>query len=340
MKFTNFRAFEKHLEGAAPNHFSHLYMILSKDAYELKTACDRLTSALISKESSPELCLAIFDGERHPIETILAELQSITFFVKKRVIVVHNSDKFDKSAAAKLESFFHTPAPSVYLVITAPTLNRATNFYKNGEKAGVVLDVPEEKPWEKEKTLQEWIRAEAASQGKKIDQRTCQWLLKQLGTDQMLLHNELEKLYCYIGEREEITMNDIGAICTTVSIENAWQLGESIFRKDASAALRISKALLAEGTNLIALLRQIRSQFQTEYQVCSLLSTGGTAQDVAQQFPYMKGQILERHLQMAQNYGMHLFKKGMLKIDEAELSAKNSMIDPELIAERLIVALT
>lgn len=340
MKYTNLRAFEKHIESAAPNHFSNLYLILSKDSYERKKACDHLTKMLIGKGNNPDLCLHIFDGEVHSIETILTELHSIGFFAKQRVIVVHNSDKLDKNATTKLENYFKSPSPSTYLVITAPTLNRATNFYKNGEKIGVMLDVPEEKPWEKEKSLQEWIHLEVGTKGKKIDPKACQCLLKQLGTDQNLLENELEKLCCYVGEREEITLRDIGAICSAVNIENGWQLGEAIFRKDVSSALRISKALLSDGTNLIALLRQIRSQFQTEYQISSLLSNGGTSQDVVQQFPYMKGQILERHLQMAQSYGMQKFKKGLLKIDETELSAKNSMQDPDFLAERLIITLT
>src|SRR5262249_40672120 len=132
---------------------------------------------------------------------------------------------------------------------------------------------------------------------------------------------------------------DVAAVCSSINLDNAWQLGEAIFRRDVPTALRISKGLLADGTAFIALLRQIRTQFQTEFQVCSILSRGGSHAEIAQEFPYMKGQILDRHMHQAQSYGMQRFKSALLAIDEAELSAKNNG-DPDFLAERLIIKLT
>lgn len=203
-----------------------------------------------------------------------------------------------------------------------------------------MLDIPEEKPWEKEKSLQDWIVSEIHSRGKKISERTAQVLLKQIGLDQSLLSHEMDKLCCYVGERSEIALQDIHQISVNCSLENIWQLGEALFRKDAQTALRIGKALLNEGAALIALLKQIRSQFQTEFQICSILFQGGGSQEISQQFPYMKGHILDRHIKSAQGYGMGNFKKGLLMIDETELQAKNSSTDPEFLFELLIVKLT
>ena len=340
MKYTNARAFEKHLEAAAPQHFSNLYMILVKEAFARKTMVDLLVRVLLKEEKTPEMSVRLFDAESHSILDILSELQASTLFAKKRVLLLQNADSLDKAAMGKLEAYFAMPNPAVYLVITATTVNRATNFYKKAEKAGIILDIAEEKPWEKEKQLAEWLHEEARKQGKHIEMQTCGILLKQLGTDQALLHQELEKLINYTGERKDITPQDISVICIHVNVENIWQLGEAIFRKDTASALRIGKALLSEGVALIALLRQIRAQFQTEYQVCSILSAGGNSFDVTQQFPYMKGHILERHLQLAQHYGMQNFKNGILKIDETELQAKNSAADPDVLADRLFVRLT
>lgn len=172
-----------------------------------------------------------------------------------------------------------------------------------------------------------------------MDRQVCQFLLKQLGTDQSLLYQEIEKLFCYVGDRSEITLQDVSMISTSVNVENVWQLGDAIFRCDVNSALRISKALLNDGTALLALLRQIRSQFQTKFQICSILKNGGTSAEVVQQYPYMKGNILERNMQMALNYGMPRFKKGMIKIDETELQAKNSGADSDILLELLIAAI-
>lgn len=339
MKYTNLAAFEKHLEGAAPNHFSQIYLVLSKESFVRKQATDVLT-ALYLKGEQPELSLHTFDGDKHSIDMIMRELMSMPLFSKKRLIIVHNVDALDKDATTKLEAYAAAPNRSVCFAATATTVNRATTYYKKMEKIGVVLDVAEEKPWEKEKYVADWLFNEAAKIGKKLPMPSCQALVKQLGTDQSVLQSELQKLICYVGERQTITDRDIAAICSVANLDNGWQLGEAIFRRDPPAALRISKGLLTDGIALIALLRQIRSQFQTEFQICTILTRGGTPNDVAQEYPYMKGAILDRHVRQSQEYGLQRFKEGVLAIDAAELQAKNSMVDPDFIAERLIIKLT
>lgn len=340
MKYSNLPAFEKHLESASPNHFSDIYLILAKEAFVRKRAADRLKELVLKNESSPELSCQILDAEKHTVGNVLSELQGISFFSKKRLVIVHNVDAYDKASTLKLEAYCSSPNQTVCFVVTASTLNRATTFYKKLEKAGIVLDVAEEKTWEKEKIIIDWVHTEAAREGKQLGPQVAQMLVKQLGTDQMLLTCELQKLICYVGERKTIIENDVAAISSVANLENGWQLGEAIFRRDAASAIRISKGLLMEGTALIALLRQVRSQFQIEYQVCSILSQGGNVVEVSKEFPYMKGTILDRHIKQAQAYGMPRFKQAMLAIDEAEIQAKNSSMDPEFLAERLMIKLT
>lgn len=313
---------------------------MGKEPFARKLALDRLSSLYLKADPSPALSTAQFDAEKCSVKEVLVELDTLAMFSSRRLVIVHNCDAFDKASTLKLEAYCDSPNRSICLAFTTTALNRATTFYKKLEKVGVVVDLPEEKPWEKEKTMTAWLQSAAAKEGKQLSLQAAQLLVKQLGTDQMLLSTELAKLVCYVGDRSAITDKDIGAICSVVSSETGWQLGEAIFKKDAFAALRISKGLLAEGLALIALLRQIRSQFQTEYQIGSILATGGSAADVAREYPYMKGMILDRHVQQAQAYGMDKFKIGLLAIDEAELQAKNSMTEPELLAERLIIKLT
>ena len=340
MKYSTLAAFEKHLEGASPKHFADIYLILAKEPFARKQAVDRLVAIVLKNEPSPELSLQVFDAEKHNVSIILQELETLAFFSKKRVVVIHEVDAFDKAATTKLEGYFTSPNRAVCLVMTTASLNRSTTFYKKTEKVGVLLDIPEEKSWEREKSVAEWLRIEAAANGKQIDPATCQLLVKQLGTDQMLLQGELQKLICYVGERTVVDTRDVAAICTSINLDNAWQLGEALFRRDVSAALQIGKALIADGVALIALLRQIRSQFQTEYQICSILNNGGNASNIAQDYPYMRGTVLERHVRQAQSYGMARFKSGMLAIDATELQAKNSATDPDFLVEKLIIKLT
>jgi DNA polymerase-3 subunit delta len=340
MKYSNLTAFEKHLEGAAPSHFADIYLIMAKEPFVRKQATDYLTKLVLKNEENPQLSMHVFDAEKHGADQVLRELKTMSFFAKKRLIIVQNADSFDKASTLKFEKYCESPNRFTCFVIVTASLNRVTTFYKKLEKAGVVLDVPEEKPWEREKSVADWLIKESIKQKTEMNPQVAHILIKQVGTDQMLLSSELAKLICYVGDRKAISEKDVETLCCVANLENGWQLGEAIFRRDATAALRISKGLLLDGVALIALLRQIRSQFQTEYQVCSILNRGGTPVDVSKEFPYMKGIILERHVRQSQTYGMQRFKSGLLAIDEAEIQAKNSAMDAEFLAERLIIQLT
>lgn len=340
MKYGNLPAFEKHLSAAALSHFSECYLIVSKDEFIIRQAVESLKSLYLKGEKVPKLCTGVFDGKTQPIATLRREFETLPMFSKRRLIIAYHVDALEKAATEQIEHCIANPNRSVLFVATASTLNRATTFYKKMEKAGVVLDAEEEKPWEKEASLVDWLINDAGKSGKKMAKSTSQLLVKQLGTDQQLTFNELHKLICYVGDRPTIADVDIAKISISNNLEDGWKLGSAIFRLDTSQALRISKNLISEGEAIIALLRQIRSQFQTDFQVCSMLHAGLTPADIAKEFPYMKGSILETHINNAKEYGMSRFKDGILAIDEAELEAKNSSADPDYLMERLIFKLT
>lgn len=340
VKLTSLRAFEKHLEGAAPNHFSLLYVALGKEAFQRKEAIDKLLLSLKGNVVKDEPLLQVFDGERLSSKELMQELNAFGLFSKRRTLLIENADKLDKDSLGALESYFDSPNKSIFLVLSAAAFHRGTNFYKKSEKIGIVLEFPEEKPWEKERSIQDWISATAKAAGKNIDSQCCQQLVKLLGTQQELLSTELQKLFCYVGNRASIVLQDISAIIAPVAVETIWQLGEAIFRRDGASALAICKRLLLDDLSFFALLRQVRTQFQTEFQVCTILAHGGDSSEVMRQFPYMKGGILERHVALAQGYGIEGFKAGLLLIDEIELQAKNSGLEVSFLAELLMVKLT
>lgn len=339
MKYNNLRAFEKHLMDSDAKHLSPVYMVLSKESFERKIATDLLVKTLFKSLKNPELALKTFNAADFKMDALMHELNALPFFSEKRVILLQNADALSKKETAQLENYFARPNTTLCLIIVAETINRATNFYKNAEKAGIILDIAEEKPWEKEKSLREWIPAKVISAGRQIEPAAVQLLLKQIGTDQALLTQEIEKLYCYLGERKEITAADVAAICVSVHLENAWQLCEAILARNPKDSLRIAKGLLMDGSALIAVLRQIRSQMQTDYQICSILEGGGTSVDVSTQFPHLRGFILDKRINGARAYSLNRFKKAMLLIDKTESLAKSSQGSDDFLLEMLIIKL-
>lgn len=340
MKYTQLQAFSKHLQNAAPNHFAPVYVIIGKNAFERHTAIEGLLTALFPQEQERSLAIRTMDGEQVTLGALMSELNSQHLFASRRALQILNVDKADKALTAKLESYFAKPDSTLFLIVSATALHHSSNFYKKCEKAGILLEFVEEKPWEKEKSIIPWITAQVASEGKSIGAAAAKQLVKLLGPEQSTLYNELKKLSCYVGSRKEITVQDIAAVSSSVNSENGWQLGEALLKREPAAALRIGRELLMEGNAAIGMVRQIRSQFQTAYQVCSLLAHGGSEGDITKLFPYMRGFTLERHRSLAENYGMKRFNNAMLQIDDTEWQLKSSGTDQNFLIELLIMKLT
>lgn len=338
MRYDNLRAFEKHLEGAAPQHLSPLYVIIGKESFDCKEAINLLMRFLVPANQK-EMALKTWDGSSADSQSLFADLYSPSFLVDKRVILIQHTEKMKKNGLERLEKYVSQPARSQYLILWAASLSRQTSFYKLLEKEGIIIEFADLKPWEKEKRLVEWVGKHAVASRKLMSYQVCQQFVKQMGTDQNLLVNELEKLFCYVGNRQEIVWQDVNQICTQIPLETVWQLVEAIFRHDAASALRIIQGILLEQA-FLPLLRQIRNQFATEFHICALLEQGREPSAITQEYPYMKGQILEKHIENARQYGMDAFRRGLLEIDATEIRAKNSQIDEQLLAELLIAKLT
>jgi DNA polymerase-3 subunit delta len=339
MRYSQLAAFEKHVKDASPNHLAPIYFIIGKSNFDCRSALEILLKAIVPNAAQRALVVQNIDAEQLSASALSAELNSQQLFADKRVLHLQGVDKCDKSLTSKLESYFASPNPFLYLILTATTLHRSSNFYKKGEMAGVVLEFAEEKPWEKEKSILPWITAQVSAANKRIAPATAQLLVKWLGPQQSVLYNELQKLICYVGSRNEISPQDIASIATKTTVESNWQLGESLMQRDLATALRIMQSLFAEGTAPIALLRQIRTQFQTSFQVCSILANGGAQSEITELFPYMRGGLLEHHRKLAQSYGIGRFRSAMLKIDETEWLVKSSPQPAEFLVELLLMKL-
>lgn len=331
MKFGQKRAFEKHLIEAAPQHFAPIYLLITQDDYERKVLARKLSTALLGELSSDEHHCIKLNGAQHTIRDLIQELGSMNFFAKKRVVIFENAQELKKEDTAKLEEYFSHPDPAVFLVLTASAINRATRFYKQSEKVGVILDIEPEKPWEKEASLIEAVSAWFKKEGVRLQPGVAQALVKSVNNDQSLLNQEMEKIICYLGDHKEFSLDDLEIIGAGQTIQNAWQLGDAIFSRRGGEALQISRQLLDNGEPLIGLLRALRTQFQTR-----LMGATAQPEEVQSRFPYLRGQMLHKQIQQARQYGADSCRKGLLLIDEAELRAKNSAMTSDLIIESLI----
>lgn len=327
MKYDSLKAFHKHLLSAAPSHFSSAYLVLSHEDFILKEGLKYLVSALGQVDSVT--CSGSTPG-------LLNELSSMTLFQKRKLTVVEGPEEISKKEQELVINWIKKPVQESFLVFVSEGLKRNSVLYKAVEKYGIILDVPEAKPWQKEKEALSFVHEQISGVfKKKIDERAAILLVEYIGTDKRALMSELEKLAIYAIDQPMITVSDVSALCRIVPKENVFKLSEALLMRDGKRAVSLLLSLQHEGVQPLALLRLLRQQFEVDLQV-ALLCRQGQEEEISNLYPYMKGFILQQHKKQAESYGIASFKKGLVAIDESEVRIKSMNVEPDILIAALI----
>lgn len=335
MKYSELGAFSKHLQASyASGRLLPVYLILGKDALQQKEAVSLTTSTLLQGHYTLEK----LDGETIELPYLRETLAHYSLLSKKRVVHLFNAHNLKADSLHFLSTYLISPNPSIYLVISALELHKNSKLYKHAEREGVILEYAEEKPWEKERALSEEIALKMHALKKKMPPSVTSLFLAKVGHERGIVFSELEKLTTYIGEREGVTEQDIDAIVVEAAKPTLWSLAEAILQRQKARALTTLEKLLNDGIEPIALIRFLRKEMQTKAQVLSIHSAWG-AEKVTEQFPYMKGKILEHNVKQTENYGQEAFFKAFVQLTEGEARLKSSSLDKSAALGHLIIHL-
>lgn len=329
MKFTQIKAFEKHLESSSPNHFAPVYGLFMKDQGDRTWLLDRLKLSLLTPASS-YTSISSDSGEKG----VLQELLAPSLFCEPRVI--HFSvDSLPKPKHETVAVLLKQLPQEVRCIFTGEALLKSSPLYKVIETEGALFETAGEKPWEREKSLSEWILHRAHLDRKTVSPGVVNTLVKNVGGSFALLAGEWEKLVLYAGDRSAIHDADLAAVGVLLAQESAWALGDALLARDRKKALESALNSLEQGAAVIQLLRQMRHQLLTALKTL-LHAEEGSLSLLIEKTPYLKGAILEKQLHAAKLFGKERLLQAVVHLDKSELQAKDGQDDPELLLTQLI----
>ena len=327
MRLENIVALEGQLkkEGLSPG----VFWIFAKEEFDQKQAAQKILQKV-------EGDITTFSADKLRADELQAELDTIPFFYPNFAVHITQAENLKSSVRKCLELYFKSPNQQLILLLSGTQAAAKFALAKAAESIGTILYLAEPKPWEKERMLNQWLQEQCKKEGKRISVASAQRLQQQCGRAKEHLQQELEKLFCYVGDAVEIYDSDIDAVCAQVHEETIWELGDAILRGQGGKALSVASSMLTDGVALPALIAQIRSQLQTNFRICSILNQGGSGLDVMKEFPYLKGKLLDMRCNLAQAYGLKRFHRALITSMEVELKFKNSVGTADTLLPLLI----
>ena len=118
--------------------------------------------------------------------------------------------------------------------------------------------------------LAKWINQTLRPMGKKMDRTACDMLAFTSGRDLTLLSGELQKLAAYVGDRAEITGDDVDAIATHTAECTVFSMVDAISEGKAQEAFTLLNVLLQGGEQRIGILAMITRHYRQMMHLCAM----------------------------------------------------------------------
>ena len=119
--------------------------------------------------------------------------------------------------------------------------------------------------------LARWMGQTLRPLGKRMDRAACEALAFTSGRDLTLLSGELQKLAAYVGERADITEQDIEQVATHTAECTVFSMVDAITEGRAQQAFELLGVLLQGGEQRIGILAMITRQYRQMMHLSALL---------------------------------------------------------------------
>jgi len=249
-----------------------------------------------------------------------------------------------------------------HLVISTFGVDKRSAFYKTCVAVAEVetFDLPEQdykkRPIIRERAQKLFVKSKLRPRPDALD-----LFLEKVGLDTRLLVMEAQKLILYIGERGEITTEDVKAITSSSAEAITWDFTDTLGERRLDEALKILRQLLFQAESPVGIIFAIENLYQNLTQFRSYLDQNwlrigggygaqavqwGNSPDMLELFDQFPADPRKMHWfrvskigQQAKNYTaeeLETCRKRLLKTHEQMIS---SAVSQNLLLEMLVIQL-
>lgn len=294
---------------------------------------EKILAALFRKDASVQA--ARFEAGAHPVGDLIQQLNTRPLFGSFALLFFDGVERLKKEEAEGLLYYLINPSHSSFLVLGASSSKILGEMYQKAKKEMVVLDLSDEKPWERQRRLAEELAEEAKKAGKTVSSEAAAYLFEHVGLDMPGLCQELAKLVCFVGERPLIQKADAEKICVSRVELTSWQLSEKVIWGKESIGAEKKEDL----SFILPFIGGLRYQLQIGLQLAELAQKGASGQEIARLLPQLRPQTLDKYLPIVRQKKAAYFRKGLHALFELEFSAKSASIDLGTLFDRFLAKL-
>lgn len=245
------------------NALNDLKSGLLNPVYFLKGADQFLHSFFIDKISSyffgdePENKYFLLTDEIKGRE-IIDRLTMTDLFATKKLFILKNPQQLKGKVNDELLEYCKSPNENNVLVLTNDDWMKKTTFLTQIEKLIEPIDV--QTPFTSE--VKKWANYFFKERQKSIHSSVVNIMVEMAGDSLMHLQNEIDKVCLWVGERENITQDDIENFSGWRREYQRWEFLLAFGSKDYERTLSLGKTIITSNDSMISLIYPLTTLFQ------------------------------------------------------------------------------
>lgn len=309
-----------------------LYFLYGDEPFLL----EKTVASLQEKLLDPNLThfnLTVFHGSESTPQDIISSAKTHPLAGNYRMVVVKEADKL-KSPWKAFTPYFSQPLASTCLVFCGEKLPLKSQPLSAFKKKG--FPVRFYHPYDRE--IPGWIRNIAQTCNKKVSGSAVALLSTELENDLQTIYKEIEKLAAYVGDREEIEIDDVKEVVTVNRGVSVFKLNDHIADKDREGALYVLKHLLGTGEPPLKILTMITRQIRLLVRAKEMLEQGLSQPEVGRNLG-IRDFYLKDFIKRAQVVSRTQGEKSIHLLFHSDRKLKSSRVDKKLVLENLITGL-
>lgn len=248
-----------------------LYLFTGEDMYYLEEAIHSIQDRFLSKEEQQANLHTMYVDDLD-IDVLWSLGQTIPMVGKNRLIIIKQLEKMktDSTQTQRFLSLVQKKHQDLSIILCAEKIDQRTKLGKTLEERATSIHFY--KLFENE--VPQWIIQEVKRNGKRIPPRLAHLLAHLLGNDLLRIQNELNKIYLYMGNIEQINEEHLEIVSGEARMFSVFDLVKYVGERKLAPSLKILTKLMNEGTYPLVLLSMLVRQFRSLYLTKCLIEEG------------------------------------------------------------------
>lgn len=324
------------------NKIKNLYLFYGHEEYLKKIYLESMESKIIGG-SMKTMNKVVLEG-KVDIRKLADNCETVPLFSERKLVLVKNSGMFKASKKAngekadvkkdEISALIQSLPSYTCLIFVEEDIDKRLKVIDTIKKNGLIVEFPFQKPPE----LVKWIIKLFRAKNKIISQELASLIVNNCDQGMVEIHNEVEKLILYLGERDTVSKEDIDKVCTKSIKSRIFDLTDAIAAKERTKAFVILEEMAVLKEPMPKILYMIARQFNQLLSMKLLHKSGTDINEAAAKIgvsPYIASKIMKQ----SKEFELEVLKRVVEESLKLDVAVKTGKVNDRVAVEMLLAGI-